>query len=388
MIETKTRTEPLHKEIIPELISAAGPCVTLVVPPYRPGDSAQPAGGLHADLAEAARKLAGRRVGEAAVNRLLDPLREMARDQQGTGAAHVIFRSPEVLHHYELDSASWPGPFCMVGDCFYVRPVFSSLAVPATIYVLEITKQSATLLACTASTATPVNLPKGTPATLEEATGFDPPDHDLKNRSAAGPSVGAMRGAQFGTGSERERRHAHLHDFYRAVDKGVNEVLSASSASLILAGVDEDLAIYRAVNSYPHLAGRAIHGSPGGGLARAEIARRAREIALYEYQQRAAAALADSAERLAPGRFSTDLAVILRAAVQGRVDRLYLDENGRMLGGFDGKAFGGRNNWHDEDLLNIAAVETMRHSGEVFSLPTHLMAGAAVKTGIAAAFRY
>ena len=67
-----------------------------------------------------------------------------------------------------------------------------------------------------------VELPKGTPKTLDEALGFNQPDHELMNRSSSGPSTGAMRGVQFGTGSERETQHAHLHDFYRAVDRGVS----------------------------------------------------------------------------------------------------------------------------------------------------------------------
>ena len=41
MSETKTEVRlaaaPLGKEIIPELIHAKGPCITLLLPPYRPG---------------------------------------------------------------------------------------------------------------------------------------------------------------------------------------------------------------------------------------------------------------------------------------------------------------------------------------------------------------
>jgi len=55
------------------------------------------------------------------------------------------------------------------------------------------------------------------------------------------------------------------------------------------------------------------------------------------------------------------------------------------MGTFDGKVFGGRINWHDEDLLNVAAVETLLRGGAVHSLPTHLMSGGSLA---AAAFRY
>jgi hypothetical protein len=130
---------------------------------------------------------------------------------------------------------------------------------------------------------------------------------------------------------------------------------------------------------------QTIHGNLAGGLTPSEVLLQAQAIALFDYQKRTGAVLSESKERLAPGRFSTDLDVVLRAAVEGRIIDLYLDDNGRRIGNFDGKIFGGRNNWHDEELLNIAAVETLRRGGRVYTLPTHLMTGGAVA---AATFRY
>jgi hypothetical protein len=55
------------------------------------------------------------------------------------------------------------------------------------------------------------------------------------------------------------------------------------------------------------------------------------------------------------------------------------------MGTFEGKIFGGRTNWHGEDLMNVAAVETLLRGGAVYSLPSHLMPRGAVA---AATFRY
>ncbi len=389
MIETKIAMEPLEKDTIAELMNTAGPCLTLLIPPYRPGEPSQPAAALlKMDLQEAARKLAARRVEAAAITRLLDPVQALSRDEdsfKGTGAARVIFRSAEVFRQFELAGSPFTAGACNVGDCFHLRSILRPLAIPAELYVLDVAKKDVALFCCTHSVLTPLDLPKGTPTTLDQAMGFDAPDHDLKNRSAAGPSTGAMRGVQFGTGAERERQHAHLHDFYRVVDQGLMELLRSSHPPVILAGVDEDVAIYRTVSAYPNLLDQAIHGSLAGGLTPGEISRRAQDIVLFDYEKRAADALGKSTERLAPGRFSIDLDVILRGAVEGRVIDLYLDENGMRFGNFDGKMFGGRNNWHAEDLLNVAAVETLRRGGNVYSLPSHQMRGGAIA---AAAFRY
>ncbi len=387
--ERKLTAEPLTQEIATELFHAGGPCITLLLPPYRPGDSGEaPAAILKTELQEAAKKLAARRIAEPVIAELLSPLERFSEAEEaraGSAVAHVIFRAPGIFRKFELRVPPSPARACIVGDCFSIRAVLASLALPAKIYVLRVTKKDVTLLACGFTGAVRVELPKGTPRTLDEALGFDQPDHDLINRSAAGPSTGAMQGVQFGTGSARETKHAHLHDFYRAVDRGVNELLRASQAPLILAGVEEDAAIYRSVSAYTNLLEQGIAGSPGGLPGEAQMLRQAHDIVLFDLERRRALQLAVAKERLGPARFSTDLDAILRAAVEGRVSELYLDAQGQRMGTFASRLFGGRTNWHDEDLLNVAAVETLRHSGVVHPLPPHMMPAG---SRAAAAFRY
>jgi hypothetical protein len=388
MSETKTEVgltaAPLSKEIIPELIHAAGPCITLLLPPYRPGEPSETAAALlKVELQQAAKNLSARRIAEPLSAELLEPLHQLSRQQEslaGSGSDRVIFRSQGIFRQFALRVPASPARPCTVGDCFWIRPILASLAMPAHTCVLELTKKAVTLVAVGFSEVTRVELP-GTPATLDEALGFKAPDHDLVNRSSAGPSNGTMRGVQFGTGSGRETQHAYLHDFYRTVDRGVKEL---TQAPLILAGVDEDVAIYRSISTYSNLLQQGIHGSPGSAITPEQLLRQAHDIGLFDFQRRAALEMCESKERLASACFSTDLDGILRAAVEGRVSDLYLDENGQRMGAFASKVFGGRSNWHDEDLLNVAAVETLLRGGAVYSLPSHLMSGAVA----AAAFRY
>ncbi|HTW64065.1 MAG TPA: hypothetical protein VME17_05590 [Bryobacteraceae bacterium] len=391
MIATKLEAKPaeqFQKEIVSELVHSAGPCITLLLPPYRPGAGESPAALLKTTLHEAAQKLAARKISESQIGELLEPLRQWSHEEEsvaGSVSVRAIFRSAGLLHQFELPAPPPRIRACTVGGCFWLRPILNSLALPSHIYVLDVTKKAVALLACSFSEVTGVELPEGTPKTLSSALAFKAPDHDLINRSSAGPSTGAMLGVQFGTGSGRETQRAYLHDFYRAVDRGLNEFLRWSQAPLILAGVDEDAAIYRSISAYPHLLTQSIHGSPGAPLYAAQVLREAHQIALLDVQRRTAQEMASAKERLSPARFSVHLTDILQAAVEGRVNDLYIDENAERSGDFDGKVFGGQVNWHDEDLLNVAAVETLRRSGAVSSLASHLMVGG---SAIAAAFRY
>ncbi len=391
---TETKTEPgltaaLRSEnIIPELIHAEGPCITLLLPPCRPGEPSETAAVLlKVEVQQAAKDLSNHGVPEPLIATLLEPLHRLSEEtssQTGRGLDRMIFRSQAIFRQVTLQVTASPARHCTVGDCFWVRPILPSLSLPEHTYVLEITKKAVTLLACAFTEVTRVKLPKGTPETLDEALGFKAPDHELVNRSSAGPSVGSMRGVQFGTGSGRETQHTYLHDFYLAVDRGVKELLRSTEAPLILAGVDEEVAMYRSVNTYPNLLEQGIHGSPGVEMTLEQILREVHDITLFDFQRRAALEMSASKERLAPARFSTELETILQAAAEGRVSDLYLDENGQRMGNFDGKRFGGHATWHNEDLLNVAVVETLRRGGAAYSLPSHLMAGAVA----AAAFRY
>jgi hypothetical protein len=70
---------------------------------------------------------------------------------------------------------------------------------------------------------------------------------------------------------------------------------------------------------------------------------------------------------------------VLEGAHHGRVDILFVDGEARMTGCFDpeenrvltGEACGGE----EEDLLNLAAVQTLIHGGTVYAVSSGAMPG-------------
>jgi len=373
MTEVKVPSpESLELEKIHDLIRSSGPCITLLVPPYRPGEQSKPiAGMVRTNLQVARHQLEERNIAGNITDLLLEPLEELARDPDFLAGSHwsrVIFRSRDVLRQFTLTDAVKPGLF--VGGYFEVRPILAELDLPAEFYVLKISKKSVDLHRSAALNEEPLKLPAGVPQTLEEALEFERPDHDLENRSVAGASTGSMPGVRFGTGSGRETQSAYLADFYKAVDRGVRELLGLRNAPLVLAGVDEDTALYRAHNRYANLLARSVSGNQAGSLLENGTLQKAYEIVRADRAERAVNALLDAKERVAPARFTTGLSGILRAAVEGRVARLYIDQAARMFGLFEGARRSGRWNWGEEDLLNIAAVETLLEGGSAYSLPT------------------
>ncbi len=379
--------DSLELKDVQELLRSGGPCVTLLLPAYRPGAQAKSmAAILKSSLQEAAVQVAARRVPESSVRDLLAPLEALTREPELLAGSHwgrVIFRAPDVLEQFELFESVRQS--LTVGGCFDIRAILGELNQPPEFYILKLSKKSVGLLRCAHLRAEAMALPKGVPQTLEEALEFEPPDHDLFNRSAAGPSVGGMVGVSFGTGSGRETQRSYLADFYKAVDRGICQLLNGGKARLVLAGVNEDVAAYRSINTCKQLMEVSILGSAGEWVATEDLLRQAHAIIQARQTQQAAAELVEYRERSSPSRFSTDLNVILQAAAEGRVHRLYIDTLARRPGVFQSAKHGGRWDWGEEDLLNIAAVETLIQGGTAFALPPDRMPSGVVAAAI---FRY
>ena len=80
-------------------------------------------------------------------------------------------------------------------------------------------------------------------------------------------------------------------------------------------------------------------------------------------------------KQIGTGHASTDVQDIVRAASTGRVEHLFLLEDGAIPGAVDGGV----------DLLDMAAVQTLRHGGDVQTLPESSMPSGGP---ICATFRY
>ena len=265
--------EPLTSDAIRGLLAEKGPCISLTLPAYRPGERAKPSSVvLKAQLQEAERLLAERGVDASVVAELAAPLHSLANDPVQLGGSHwghAIFRSPAVLRQFRLTQVV--NASVNVGNCFAVRSALSELSLPPVFYVLMLANNRVGLLRCGAAGVAQMELPYQMPATLRDFLQLEQPDHDLENRSSSGPDTGAMHGVRFATGTGRETEHAHLADFYKAVDRGMIKFLGGEALPLLLSGVGEDTAIYRSVSEYPGLLPGSLHGSGEAVLQEADV---------------------------------------------------------------------------------------------------------------------
>jgi len=382
MIEAKASAlESLRLENLQELLRSPGPCITVLLPPYRPGEQAKSAATLlKSGLQEATHQLAAAKVPDGIAASLLAPLRDLNEDRDlaiGSHCGRIMFSAPGVFRQFHMTEPVQAS--LTVASSFQIRGILTELHLPPEFYLLKVSQKAVELLRCSEFRAEPAPLPKGVASTLEEALALEPPDHDLENRSASGSGTGAMRGVRFGTGSGRETQHAYFADFYRKVDRGLGDFLRPRKAALVLVGVNEDTVMYHSVATYPGLLKHSVHGNAKGFLHEADMLRQAYDIARDAIMEREAKELAESQEKLGPARFLQDLKKILDAAFEGRLQRVYLSANAAAVDRFEG--FGYRSVCN-EDLANLAAVQTIVHGGDAVALPAARMPKGANFAGV------
>ncbi|HEY7256537.1 MAG TPA: hypothetical protein VH476_07615 [Solirubrobacterales bacterium] len=227
-----------------------------------------------------------------------------------------MFADPHGLRSFRLPNRLTAA--VQVADRYYVKPLLRTVTFPQTAFVLALAEGSVRLLELTPDLPT---FEVGVPDLPESAA------------AAAGKTSIADRSpARRLQGSEGQK--TLIRSYARAVDGALRPVLSGQDVPLILAATEPIDAIFRSVNSYPHLARRSLPGSPQAA-SDAELGAAAREVldGLYADQL---SELADRfEERSAAGRTAIEINDLGRAATFGAIDTLFVDVDANLAGTID-----------------------------------------------------
>jgi hypothetical protein len=354
-----TDLEVLDGSALKAICASPGPFVTVYLPARQAGASDLPvAPRLRRIARSAAAELVQRHYAEP-LERILDPLEELASDAaMSAGSPNtVILCSPGGLGRFRIPAPV--GERLIVSTHPYITPLLRHLAVE--FYFLSVNPKQVRLGCCGGGEYEEIRLPDSIPSSLMEAGGFDQPDHTLEGRSAAG---GSQR-VRFGTSQDREKYARYLHDYLRLLDRELAGILGG--APLVLVGVAEDLAAYQRAAKYQRIL-EARHTS-AAHMPLSEIGRLARE-AVREARVCEAEALArEIREAKQRNHVVRGLREILEAAHEGRIHKLILAE-GAESEGLPGPLYAIEETKLEgkQDLLNAAAVETIRGGGDVLTL--------------------
>lgn len=259
--------------------------------------------------------------------------------------------------------------FVAAGDRFDITPLLPLWTSEDRFHLLALSRNRVRLLEGTRYSITELDV-KGIPRSLSEALERGV-DESLRQQHTMKPGL-----------PEDSLRYS------RQIDRGLRDLLKDQHVPLVLAGGEEALKLYRQVNTYPELLDEDIAGNPDK-LSAEELHAAARKVVQPYYDRAKSQVIRQYKERSDVAKTSWQLEEILAAAHQGRVFCLFIEAGSHQWGQFDPEkgVVSGHDNPQpgDQDLLNLAVVQTILHGGSVYALAPSEMPEA---SGIAALLRY
>jgi hypothetical protein len=302
---------------------------------------------------------------------------------QGDGLA--LFVSGDTFRRYRVFADFQE--LVVVGERFYVKPLLPLVSGHGRFYVLAVSQNEVRLLLCTRHNASRMEL-QNIPASLAEAMKYDDPERQLQFHTGTSAGGGDRPAMFHGQGVGTDDNKTKILEFFRQIDKGLQEMLRDEKAPIVLAGVDYLFPLYREVNSLPTLLDEGIPGNPERSRDE-QLQEKAWKLVEPFFQKARREAANEYRQRVKGNRASSDFEEVIPAAYHGRVSSLFVAADAQVWGRF----YPNTNEIEirekprpgDGELLDLAAVQTLFHGGTVYVVDAEEMPGEGY---LAAIFRY
>jgi len=339
-------------------------------------------------LGEAERQLLASGLRRIEAEKLLKPSQGLLNNRsfwQHQSDGLSVFLSSRTFRYHRLPFSF--DELVVVTDRFHVKPLLPLFTGAGRFYLLAFSQNKVRLLQGTRYSASEVEL-EAVPKSIDQALKYDDPEKQLQFHTGT-PGGRGERAAMFhGHGVGTDDAKQNILRYFRQIDKGLHDLLKDEQIPLVLAGVEYLFPIYRQANRYPYLVDEGITGNPDE-LSAKELHGRAWSVVEPLFLKARDQAVARYKQLAGTGLASSDLESIVRAAYHGRVESLFVPVGIQRWGRYDPDA----NVVHshpnpepeDQDLLDLATIHTLLHSGTVYAVKPEEVPDGVVQ---AAVFRY
>ena len=362
--------------------------VSLFMPTHRAGrETEQDPIRFKNLLREAEERLLAKGLRSPDVREMLEPAQRLLQEpgfwrNQSHGLA--VFLTAEEFHSYRL-----PLPFeelVMIAPCFHVKPLLPFFSGDGHFYILALSQNQVRLLEGTRHSVDEIDL-ESMPTSMAEALQYERFDKQLQSRTGTSPGTHGRSVMFHGHDISDEAKDKILRWFHRIDDELANLLIGGQSP-IVLAGVEYLLPLYKEANTYPHLLDEGISGNPEE-LKPEELHTRAWTLVQPFFMQAQERAAALYSQLAGTGQTTVDVKEAVLAAHHGRVDVLFVALGVQMWGKFDPST----DTVHirrdpepgDEDLLDLAAIQSILKGGTVYAVEPEQVPDHAP---LAAVFRY
>lgn len=365
-------------------------CVSIYIPTTMAGVAGEKQQGplrLKNALKQVKEKLNEYKLSPIDIENYLEPVKNLMDDKLFWGKQSnylAIFLSKQLMQVYSLPVNN--DSFIYVSDHFYLLPIMSLFNGNGKFFVLSLSLKNLKLYEATRYNISMVHVEDLLPDKLEEVVGYDFQNKSLQFRSGQGVEAGAMF---HGQGAGKDDKDAELEKYFRATDKGLMKLMKDEHAPLVLACVDHYHPLYAKITDYPNLCERNISGNHDETDAPLlhKLALPLVEVYFQQYRKKYAELIRNLPIN---GKTSFDLNDIIPAAIDGRIEVLFVQKSRDKYGLYDEL---NRSLIVDENttvsqasLYNLAAIQTWLKGGHVYLAEKDEMP--LLGSGINALFRY
>ncbi len=321
----------------------------------------------------------------------IKPLMEMfdAIENESTFWSHAydsiaLFASLDDCIIYTLKSPT--RTFTVVADSFHIKPLIQYFQIMQTYQILDLDAQSFQIFEGNPYHIEKLVLNDDIPTTKDQILGTELTD----SYQTHGTYGGASGKATFhGHGGKKAEEEIDLERFFRRIDKIVNEKISKSSKlPLILLSPSEYHSLFQEVSDNLFLEEESISGS-FETFDKEELEKHLEEFATITFNKLKEKLMDQYHELRASEKSSDQLFEIISAAIDGRIEVLFIETDKIISGKIDRvtkkimtEPF---SNPEYDDILDDLAQLALEKGGQVYVLDKEEMP---TESGVAAIYRY
>lgn len=279
----------------------------------------------------------------------------------------AVFISPSRFEYFELPIAF--NSYVFVGRNFHLRPLLPMFTGDGRFFLLALSQNEVRFFEGQRNSITPVIIEDLVPEDMEEAFAFSEPVAHLQAHSGGDLS---SRGIYHGHGKGKDEKNKQLEKYFRQVDNGLMEILHDEKAPLLVAAVDYLVPIYQEISQYANIMPFSVKGNPENDSP-VQLHEKAWSLMQPYFKEEQQSLANNFQSNFALEKADISAYAVIPAAINGRVDTLFIDKDEPNLWG----QFNAEENiirLHLERkqdsicLLNKAAIATFLQGGNVFNL--------------------
>ncbi len=372
------------------------PCISIFIPTERAGKDVleeKDKINLKSQWKKVSKELKDMGLGQDKIDKIGKPLEDLLSDKnfwrhQSDGLA--IFLADGFFEKFTVPVKF--ESFTYVADHFYLKPLVPMFNGDGRFYLLWLQLDNVKLYEATQFTVGEVEIQDLIPSQLEDRVGYDYEQKNSKSKTQKS-NVGANPGGtstQHGYDAANRDQKNEIGRFFRAVDKGIYEILHNEKVPLVIACQDYLFPLYKDVSRYKNLYHKVVPGNPEADYdGMLDLHSAALDVLEPHFSEDMDSKMKEFKE-LNPERTSSKVTDILPAIYEGKVDTLFLQNHEDIWGNYNENM--ASVDVHDErrngslSLMNLAATKVIDQGGKVYLIESQFMPDKNSKMN--AVFRY